>query len=140
MHLLVISLLTLLAGTLLLAKFKKEASGKIFICLSWFFIAVGFILFIGFAAGTICRISHEGFRGDPGFRQEMMLKGGHPGMPGFCCPPPPMGHRMCPGKMNCMMHDSAMKCCPGHMPGDSARMKCCMKHMAGDTSKVPVKK
>ena len=45
MHLLAISLLTILAGTLLLAKFRKEMSGKFFAFISWFFIVAGFILF-----------------------------------------------------------------------------------------------
>jgi len=139
MHLLIISLLTILAGTLLLAKFKKEASGKIFTCISWFFIVVGFLLFAGFVAGGICRISHDGLPFRPDIRHEMMPGPGHPGMHGFCCPPPP-GHGMFPGKPGCMMHDSTMKCCPGHMQGDTARMKCCMKHMAGEPSKMPVKK
>jgi hypothetical protein len=139
MHLLVISLLTILAGTLLLAKFRKETPGKIFICISWFFIVVGFLLFIGFVAGGICRISKDGFPPRADIRHEMMMKQGHPGMPGFCCPQP-VGHRMCPGKQGCMMHDSTMKCCPGHMMRDSAGMKCCRRHMMADTAKMPVKK
>ncbi|MEI8007062.1 MAG: hypothetical protein WCI48_12715 [Bacteroidota bacterium] len=72
MHLLAISLLTILAGTLLLAKFKKENQEKIFRCISWFFIVVGFLLFLGFIAGGICKLKHHCFNRHHGFRYEMM--------------------------------------------------------------------
>jgi len=133
MPLLAISLLTILAGTLLLAKFRKEMMGKLFICISWFFIVTGFILFFGFVAIGICRITQHGFPGQPNFQQEMMMKNFHPGMHGgFCCPPgmdkgvpccpPGMDQRMCPGRPGCIMRDSTMKCCPGHTKCDSVKM------------------
>ena len=74
MHLLAISLLTILAGTLLLAKFRKDMPGKFFAFISWFFIVVGFILFIGFIGGGICRMTHHGFPGQPNCQHEMMMK------------------------------------------------------------------
>jgi hypothetical protein len=118
MRLLVISLLTILAGTLLLAKFRKDMIGKVFVYISWFFIVVGFVLFIGFLGGGIVRVAHHGFHG-PYNRCEMMMKGPGPGMHGRWCGPQCMDKEMrgpC-----CMSHDSAMKCCTKHM-GDSAKM------------------
>jgi hypothetical protein len=121
MHILAISLLTILAGTLLLAKFRKELAGKFFLFISWFFIAVGFLLFAGFIAGGICKLKNGDFPGRPGFRHEMRMKGPGPGMPGrFCCPPG-MHRRMMDKKPCCTMQDSTMKCC---MPKDSLA-KCC---------------
>lgn len=126
MRLLIISLLTILAGTLLLAKVRKDMPGKFFAFISWFFIVVGFILFIGFIGGGICRMTHHCCPGHPGFRQEMMMKQCNHGMPGgFCCPQG-MEKGMCPPRPGCMPHDSMMKCCP--------------KHMAWDSAKVPVQK
>jgi len=125
MHLLAISLLTILAGTLLLAKFKKDMSGKIFSCIAWFFIIVGFVLFIGFIGGGIVRIAHHGFTCHPD-QQEMMMKDFHHGMPGgFCCPKE-MDKGKCCEKPGCKMHDSLMKCCA--------------KPMVMDTVKMPMKK
>jgi hypothetical protein len=151
MHLLAISLLTILAGTLLLAKFKKDMPGKFFAFISWFFIVVGFILFIGFIAGGICKIAHHGFHGRHNFQHEMMMKDCNHGTPGgFCCPNG-MDMRMCSGGPGGMPHDSMMKCCPkgmdkgmcsgkpGCMPNDNM-MKCCPKHMQGDSAKVPALK
>jgi hypothetical protein len=122
MHLLVISLLSILAGTLLLAKFRKDLAGKFFVFISWFFIVTGFVLFIGFIGGGICRMTHHGFPGQPNCRHEMMMKECDHGMqPGLGCPKD-MEHGMC-GKMRCCMpHDSLMKCCTKHMVLDSAKM------------------
>lgn len=133
MHLLAISLLTILAGTLLLAKFRKDMPGKFFALISWFFIVVGFILFIGFVAGGICKMKHHVCDGKPDCRHEMMMKDCNHGMRGdLCCPPgmgkagfccpPGMGRGMCPKKPGCMPQDSTMKGCPGHMEGDSVKM------------------
>lgn len=132
MHLLAISLLSILAGTLLLAKFRKENPGKFFALISWFFIAVGFILFIGFVAGGICKMKHHVCDDKSGCRQEMMMKDCNHGMQGrFCCPqgmdkgnsccPPGMCKGMCVKKPGCMPHDSMMKCCPKHVEADSAK-------------------
>lgn len=107
MVLLAISLLTILAGTLLLARFKKEAAGIIFTVISWFFIVVGCLLFIGAISLGVCRLAHhDGCCYGPKCQQEMMMRP-HPGMPGMMGP-------MGPG---CCMHK------------DSTMMKCCQKHM-----------
>jgi len=153
MHLLAISLLTILAGTLLLAKFRKDMPGKFFSFISWFFIVVGFLLFIGFIAGGICKMKHHGFGRHHNCQHEMMMKDCNHGMQGgFCCPKGMgMGQGMCSGKPTCMSHDSMMKCCPKGMDqricsGKSVcmshdnTMKCCPKHMEGDSTKMPVQK
>jgi hypothetical protein len=119
MHLLPISLLTILAGTLLLAKFKKESLGKFFNYISWFFIVVGFMLFIAFIAGGICKMRHGCCPGQMNCRQEMMMKDCHPGMPGHTCSPGEMCKGECGNMQNCMHHDSTMKCCAGHASADS---------------------
>ena len=107
MHLLFIALLTILAGTLLLAKTKKEELGKFFLLISRFFIIVGFSLFLLFLIGGVCWMAHHGKGGRPGFHHEMGMRPMHPGMhEGMCCPP-----RMCKGtceKME-MKKDSLMK-------------------------------
>ncbi len=132
MHLLAISLLTILAGTLLLAKFRKDMPGKFFAFISWFFIVVGFLLFIGFIAGGICKMKHHCCPGQNECRQEMMrdcnhgMRGGHfcpPGMGngGPCCPPG-MEKEMCAPKSGCMPQDSMMKCCPKQVVCDTAHM------------------
>jgi len=121
MHFLAISLLTILAGTLLLAKFKKENPGKFFHFIAWFFIVVGFLLFIAAAGAGICRIKHHGCCGKPGFRHEMMMKGCGPGMQGDHCRPMMMERRMCAPGPGCMHADSTMKCCPKHMAKDSVK-------------------
>jgi hypothetical protein len=141
MHLLAISLLSILAGTLLLAKFKKEAAGKLFIIISWFFIAVGCLLFLGAIAGGICRMSHCCMPGQPECRQEMMMK--HQGpmngcgpmvgrgqmkpcnheMMGGCCDMKGMDKGMCSKHGECMPKDSTMKCCDKKMECDSAKMQ-----------------
>ena len=120
MHLLPISLLAILAGTLLLAKTRKEELGKIFAFVSWFFIVVGFILFIG----VICIETNGHKSGHPCCKQEMMMKGCSRGMhDGMCCPPPT---GMCKGpgekKENCMKNDSIMKICPKHAVGDNPKI------------------
>jgi len=122
MHVLVVSLLAILAGTLLLAKTKKEDLGKFFVNISRFFIIVGFVLFIGFFIGAICRMAHHGKPGHSGIRHEMMMRHAGPGMTHrMGCPP-----GMCqsaPGKMaRCMPNDSIMKGCPKHLAGDSCKM------------------
>jgi hypothetical protein len=131
MHLLAISLLTILAGTLLLAKFKKEMAGKFFAFISWFFIVVGFVLFIGFIAGGICKLAHHDFPCQQNCQQEMMMKGGHHGMHGGLCCPEGMDKGMCFKGPGCMPHDSMMKCCSKQMKCDSSDMtgarNCCKK-------------
>jgi hypothetical protein len=160
MPLLAISLLAILAGTLLLAKFKKEPAGKFFTFISWFFIFVGFILFIGFAAGGVCRLAHH-CCGKDACQQEMMMKQCGPGMP---CGP--FGHRFlrpgmmgpgmcppgCPPHPGCMPGDSMMKCdtsmmkkcCPGHkMMCSPEEMKKCSPGEMKDCckeGKAPAKK
>jgi hypothetical protein len=122
MHLLAISLLTILAGTLLLAKFRKDMPGKFFSFISWFFIVTGFILFIGFIGGGICKMTHHGFPCQHNCQHEMMMKDRNQGMQGgFYCPQG-MGKGMCSKRPGCMSHDSTMKCCPKHMECDSAKM------------------
>ena len=120
MHLLPISLLAILAGTLLLAKTRKEELGKFFAFVSWFFIVVGFILFIG----VICTETHRCKTGHSCCQQEMMMKGcGHGAHGGMCCTPPA---GMCKGagekKDNCMKNDSTMKSCTNHAAGDNAKI------------------
>ena len=122
MHLLAISLLTILAGTLLLAKFRKDMPGKFFAFISWFFIVVGFILFIGFIGGGICKMTHHGFTCQPNCQHEMVMKNCNHGMQGGLCCPQGMDKGMCPKRPGCMSHDSIMKCCSKHMEGDSAKM------------------
>jgi len=151
MHLLAISLLTILAGTLLLAKFRKDMPGKFFAFISWFFIVVGFLLFIGFIGRGICRISHHGFPGPHKCHHEMMMKGCNYGMHGgFCCPQG-IDKGMCLQKPCCMTHDDVMKCCPEDMdkamccpkPGcmsHDSMMKYCRKHQESDSVKMPVRK
>jgi hypothetical protein len=123
MHLLAISLLSILAGTLLLAKFRKDMAGKFFVFISWFFIVVGFILFIGFIAGGICRMSHHhGFGRHHEGQHEMMMKDFNHGMPGGPCCPQGMDKQMCQKNPGCNPQECKMKCCPGHMEGDSAKI------------------
>src|SRR5271157_5234525 len=113
MHFLAISLLAILAGILLLAKFKKDGLGKFFSFISWFFIVVGFVLFIGFIAGGIYRMSHFHKMCPNECRQEMMMRGPHHGF---------WGPEQAPC---CMKHDSMMK-------------PSCCKHMVDDTTKKMV--
>ena len=110
MHLLPISLLAILAGTLLLAKTRKEELGKFFACISWFFIVVGFILFIG----VICKETH-GYKSDRSCcSQEMTMKECNHGMhEGMCCAPG-MGKGAGEKKDHCMKNDSIAKSCPKH--------------------------
>ena len=126
MHFLAVSLLAILAGTLLLAKFKKEPMGKFFSFISWFFIVTGFILFIGFMTGGIMKMTGHSSADRYGIRNEMMMRECDPGMHHSACCRPGMDKGMW-----------SMK--PGCMPGDST-MKCCRKHMAGDSAKMPVQK
>jgi len=152
MPFLAISLLTILAGTLLLAKFKKDTPGKFFTFISWFFIVAGFLLFIGFLAGGICKIKHHGFGRDRNCQHERMMQDcNHGGMQGgFCCPKG-MHQGVCSGKPACMPNDSAMKCCPKGMGqgmfsgkpmgmSHDSTMKCCPKGTASECAKMPVQK
>ena len=119
MHCLAISLLSILAGTLLLAKFRKEAAGKFFAFISWFFIVVGFVLFIGCICGGACKMIHHCKGDQPKCGHEMMMKGCAPGMhEGFGCP---MEKGMCAPKPGCMPHDTVMKCCQKHEEGVPAK-------------------
>jgi hypothetical protein len=133
MFLLLISLLSILAGTLLLLKTKKEELGKFFAFISWFFLVVGFLLFIGFLAGGINRLAHGGRPGHPGFQREMMMRHPavrphrmmrpmHPGMNARECCPGMMAKDCCNKKGECMKNDSTMKCCPMHMSVDSMKL------------------
>lgn len=117
MHFLPISLLAILAGTLLLIKIKKDGLGKFFAFISWFFIVVGFILFIGFITGGISRMAHMGKMGHPECRHEMMMKRWQHGMyHGSWCP----AQKGC-----CMQYDSTMKACCKHLIGDTTKMPPC---------------
>jgi len=125
MHLLPVSLLAILAGTLLLAKTRKEELGKIFAFISWFFIVVGFILFIG----VICVETNGHKSGHPCCKQEMMMKGCNRsgmqgGMHGRMTCPAQAGMCKASGekKDNCMKNDSTMKCCTKHPAGESSKM------------------
>ncbi len=138
--LLFISLLAILAGTLLHAKNKKEQLGKMFCYISWFFIGVGLLLFIGSVWGGICDMTHGKKPGQPCCPQ-VMMKDCTQGMPGNTCNPYGAGscmhmdkcmqHSDCCMKHTggipkecCMKHDSTMKECPGHLSGDSIKMSC----------------
>jgi hypothetical protein len=124
MHLLLISLLSILAGTLLLSKFKKEEAGRFFRLISWFFIVVGFLLFIGFAAGAVCKCSHHGKCGMGTYHKEVMIKGLHHGdmdksccSPGCCkgmkseaCCPSGGGKEKCAPKEGCRSHRMPAHC------------------------------
>ena len=122
MHFLFISLLAILTGTLLLAKTRKEALGKLFARISWFFIVVGFFLFVVFIAGGICKLAHHGRTSHPGFRHEMMMNHMRPGMPGGMGCPPGMCKDPMEMKDNFMKKDSLMKCCPKQAAGDTCKM------------------
>jgi hypothetical protein len=126
MHILAVSLLAILAGTLLLAKFRKEAAGRFFICVSWFFIVVGCLLFLGAIGFGVCRMSHCCKSGDRECRQEMIMKGCPGEMKegmmhkGFCAP----GHecrRPCMPARGCMKGDTTMKCCAKNTSSDSTK-------------------
>jgi hypothetical protein len=151
MHVLFVALLSILAGVLLLAKTRKEQLGKFFSLISWFFVVVGFVLFVGFIFGAAFRLSHGVPPGRPG-RHQMMMKGHPMGMEkgkccsvemkagkacqggmmeGKACPAGMMGGKNCKammengkccGKMGAMSTDSAMKCCPAHMKTDSVKL------------------
>ncbi len=125
MHFLVVSLLALLAGTLLLAKTRKEALGKIFSFISWFFIVVGFVLFVGFLCGGLARMHHPGRMGHPGPRPEMRMHHFRGGMPGGMYRPGP--GRFAPPRGGCGMQDSMMNCCKQKACCDSTVVKPCAK-------------
>jgi hypothetical protein len=149
MHFLFIALLSILAGVLLLAKTRKEQLGKFFNFISWFFVVVGFILFVGFICGAAFRLSHGIPPGRPG-PHRMMMRAPVMGMEkgkccdvemkdGKCCPAGMKEGKCCPAGMkeghDCkgMMQDG--KCC-GKMGGDSARV-CCPAHAKADSVKLP---
>ena len=153
MHVLFIALLSILAGVLLLAKTRKEQLGKFFTYISWFFVVVGFVLFVGFIFGAAFRLSHGIPPGRPGRHQMMMMKGHPMGLDkgkcctiemkgGKCCPGGMMEGKACPAGMMCGKNCKAMmeigKCCAkmGAMTGDSA-MKCCPAHAKADSVKLP---
>ena len=148
MHLLAISLLTILAGTLLLAKFRKDMPGKFFAFISWFFIVVGFILFIGAVAGGICKMAHHCCGGRQEFREEMMMKDWDHGMKGEKCCPGDMDKERCCKEQGSMSQDSTMEGCSKHMEGGTKHMEGCPEHMTkgcpghmeGDSTKMPVLK
>jgi len=131
MHLLFIALLTILAGTLLLAKTKKEELGKFFLQISRFFIITGFALFVLFMVGGVCWLAHHGKGRNPGFRHEMMMRHMPPGMhQGMACPP-----GMCKGtceKME-MKKDSLMKCCTKKAAADTCKMSAAKPTLPGKT-------
>jgi len=134
MHFIAISLLAILAGTLLLAKTKKEELGKFFTYISWFFIVVGFLLFVAFVAGGICKMKHHCMGGEQGCQKEMMMKDCPPGMHGGACCPEDM-RQGCSGEQGkCMKHDSSNKACCEH-PGGDAKVMPVPK--TEETSKTP---
>jgi hypothetical protein len=113
MHLLPVSLLAILVGTLLLAKTRKEELGKLFAVISWFFLVVGFVLFIGVICRTVNRCHSEG----SSCRQEMMMRECCPAMHG--CP----AMQGCPASLcsgdsdkkgECLKNDSTTKSCSKH--------------------------
>jgi hypothetical protein len=123
MHLLAISLLAILAGTLMLAKFRKEALGKFFAFISWFFIVVGFILFIFFVGDAICKMSHGGKPGQPCYRHEMMRGENCRGMNRDFSAPGDSRNEGCGPKECPRKADSLMKECPMRSGADSAKMQ-----------------
>jgi hypothetical protein len=112
MPLLVISLLTILTGTLLLAKFKKEQAGRFFNWISWFFIVVGGLLFLGSMGHGINKMRHRHFMGERFERPEMGMMMRHcppsmmGGVPCCCCPKPMEG----PGGECCSPKEMEGKC------------------------------
>lgn len=153
MHLLLISLLAILAGVLLLAKTRKDQLGKFFTFVSWFFVVVGFVLFIGFISLSVCKMSNCCRTGKAGRHQMMMMKSYPMGMEkgkscavgmkdGKCCPDGMMKGRACPsgmmGGQNCKTMMENGKCCDkmGAMTTDSL-MKCCPAHAKADSLKLP---
>lgn len=117
MHLLPISLLAILAGVLLLAKTRKEALGKFFTFVSWFFVVVGFILFIG----VICKMTNGYKTGHPCCQQEMTQQCPHGMHQGMCCPSG-MQKEGCDKKDHCAKSDSTMKSCPKTACEDKSKM------------------
>ena len=123
MHLLVISLLTILAGVLLLIKTQKEQLGKFFTYISWFFVVVGFLLFAGFIAGAVHRLSHPFPPVRPWHQRGIMMRKAPMRMEKsrnyqFNKEKCKMMDENCM-KMGCAGQDSLKKCCPGHAPADS---------------------
>ena len=59
MHYLFASLVFIMAGTLLLAKTKKDGLGKFFKFISWFNIIVGFFMFIHVLCGHMNKMIHH---------------------------------------------------------------------------------
>ncbi len=130
MHLLPISLLAILAGVLLLARTRKEALGKFFLFVSWFFVVVGFILFIG----VICKVTNGYKSGHPCCQQEMTQGCPHGMHQGMGCPPPMHQGICCPGEMK---KDCSEKM--GYSTKSDSTMKSCSKTTGEDKSKMPSK-
>ena len=133
MHLLPISLLAILAGTLLLAKTKKEELGKFFTIVSWFFVVVGFILFIG----VICVETNKGCHSC--CQQEMIKSCPHGVHQGMCCPVHGMGCSPAMHEGKCCSAEKQKGC--GEKKDNCAKsdstMTPCTKHT--DDSKAPAK-
>ncbi len=122
MHLLALSLLTILAGTLLLAKFRKEMPGKFFAFISWFFIVVGFVIFIGFIGGGICKMTNSDCCSESCCKTEVMMKDCQHGMKSHACCPQGTKKEMCAQKPGCKS-DSLRKVCPKKAACDSTKMQ-----------------
>ena len=163
MPLLFIALLSILAGVLLLAKTRKEQLGKFFTFISWFFVVVGFILFVGFVFGATWRLTHRFPPRGPMFHNRMMMHRHHPGMPagkccvlvpegevccaagikaGKCCTPEMKGGKCCADSMKagmcCQLGMNDGKCCAKMCPmGTDSTMKCCPAHAKTDSIKLP---
>ena len=85
MHLLILALVVIMAGTLLLAKVKKEGLGKFFKFISWFNIILGFLMFIHFIAGGACKMAHHCCKDKQGCNKEMKMNQCGKEMKGSCC-------------------------------------------------------
>lgn len=72
MHFLFIALVVIMAGTLLLAKTKKDGLGKFFSFIAWFNIIVGFLLFIFVLCGGACMMVHHCKYAEDGCKQTDM--------------------------------------------------------------------
>lgn len=132
MHFLAISLLAILAGTLLLIKIKKDQLGRFFSWIAWFFVVVGFLLFAGFIAGGVCKLSHCCKTGNTECGSGMMKENPHMMNNELCCPPEKANGfcgpstKSCGPRPACMHQDSTMKACMKRTMGDTAKM-CCPK-------------
>jgi len=76
MHVLLIALVVIMAGTLLLAKVKKDGLGKFFKFISWLNIIIGFLMLILIICGGVCKMAHhckKGKEGKEGCNKEMKM-------------------------------------------------------------------